>query len=165
MVEVISVLYSILYTIKSLILYSLLVTLALLILYLPGYGLFKLFSKKFSWNISSLLATYIVTYVFVAIIYFVPYWFLGFQLKGYEQNDAKFLFFLALFGMFLLYALFLTLFSQLFIFLGAYLTEKFKFKSFLLKLVLAMFIIALILNILVMIFPWILGGIVNMIYI
>lgn len=163
--EVISVLYSILYTIKSLILYSIYVTICLLILYLPGYGLFKVFSKKLSWNLSALLSTFIVTYVFVAIVYFVPYWFFGFQLKGYELNDAKFLFFLALFGIFILYALFLTLFSQLFIFLGTYITEKLKFKSFLLKLILAVFIIAIILNILVMIFPWILGGIINMIYI
>jgi hypothetical protein len=137
----------------------------ILVLYLPGYGLFKVFNKKLNWNFSSLFATYIVAYIVVAIAYFIPYWFFGLPLNGYAQNDTKFLFFLALFGVFLLYALVLTLFSQLFIFLGAYLVEKFKFKSQLLKVVLAVFIVSVILNIVVMIFPWILGGIINLIYI
>lgn len=163
MVEVNTVLYTILYTIKSLILYSLLVTIGLILVYLPGFGFFKLFSKKLSWNISALLSSYIISFVCVVIIYFIPY-FMGLPMKGYNEVENKFLFFITLFGLFLLYSVFICLFSQLFIFLGAYITEKLKFKSFVLKLVLALFIISVILNVLIMIFPWILGGILTLIW-
>jgi len=164
MSDIITILYTILYTLKSLVLYSLLVTVGLLVLYLPGYGIFKVFSKRLTWNISALIAAYIISFVCVVILYFVPY-FMGLPLKGLEAlTTSKFLFFLKLFGLFLLYAIFIALFAQLFIFLGAYITEKLKFKSFFWKLILALLIISFILNILIMIFPWILGGILTLIW-
>ncbi len=144
--------------------YSLILMVILTILYYPTYLLFKVFNKKLSWNISALISTYILMLILVPLIYFLPS-FLGLlPLTGYQNAPDIVLFILYLIGQFLLYALIVTVFAQLFIFLGSYLMNKFKFKLGLFNVLLTMFIISVILISLGTIFPWIPGGILTMIW-
>jgi len=163
MLENNTLLYTILYTIGQVLLYSLILAVFLTILYYPAYGLFKLFNKKYNWNTSVLFSSYLFILVLIAIIYFIPSFF-GIPLNGYASAESKILFVLYLIGQFLLYALIVTLLSQLFIFLGSYLISKFKFKIEFFSVIISLFIISLIIIILGVLFPWIPGGIITMIW-
>jgi len=157
-------LLSIIYTIGSLLLYSVLTCIVLLIFYYPTRFFFRKFIKKINWTFSAFLSSYIFVLIGVIVLYFMPHWFFGWPFSGYENavNKTGAIFYLI--AQFLLYALFLNLIAQLFIFLGDYLKEKFKFKSNFLKVLVSIFIVSVILNIIIIIFPWILGGILEWIW-
>jgi len=163
MPEVSSILLTILYTLKSLVIYSLITSVVLTIVYYPGLFLFNLFSKKMNWNLATFFSAYILVLVFVVLIYFCPLWFFGLPLKGYEIATDKLVFVLKLIGLFLMYSLAITFIVQIFVFFGAYLLKKLKFKSSLFNTYITMLIIGLILSIILMIFPWIPGGLLAMI--
>jgi len=155
---------SLIYSIGSFLYYTLILFVVLCLATFFGNLLFKKFNKKMNWALSAFLSSYIVGFFGVIIIYFIPFIFLDFPLTGLLLADNKFLVFLQLFGLFLLYALVLAVISQLFIFLGSYLIQKFKFKSDVLKYIITLLILSIFLNIVILIFPWSLGGILVMIW-
>lgn len=158
------ILLSILYTSGSILLYTLILSLILIPFYYLGYFLFKKFKNKLTWSFSALIASYIVSYLVVIIIFFAPSIFLGFELHGFKDSTNSFLYILYHFGLFLYYAFILAIVSQIFVFLGSYIFNKFKYESAFINTLLTILILSLIINIINMIFPWILGGILIMIY-
>lgn len=159
-----NILLSIIYTIGSLLLYTLILSAILLPLYYLGYFFFKKFESRLSWTFSSLIATYIVAYLAVILIFFAPNIILGYPLSGLDNINNWFTFILYHFAIFLYYAFIITIISQAFIFLGSYIFTKFKYESAFINTILTILIMSLVLNILNMLFPWILGGILVMIY-
>jgi hypothetical protein len=156
-------LYTILYTIGQTLLYSLILTAVLTVLYYPTYLLFKLFNKKLNWNFSALFSSLIAIFVLVIVVYFIPSFF-GIPLTGYENADNKIVFILYLVGQFVLYSIIIALIVQLFVFLGSYLMNKFKFKIDFFNVIFGIFVVSLLLVIIGIIFPWIPGGILTMIW-
>ncbi len=163
MINIVNILLSILYTLKSLIVYSLITFIVLFLLTLVEKPIFNLFNKKMSWNLSALFSTYILSFVIVIIAYYLPY-FLGVPMKGLGAVYNPWLFYLKLFGLFLLYALIIALITQVFIFLGSYIYSKLNYEKEYVKLAITILIISVILNILNLMFPWILGGLIVLIY-
>ncbi len=159
-----NILLSILYTIGTVLLYTLILGIILIPLYYLGYFLFKKFENKMTWTFAALLATYIVSYLVVIVIFFAPFLFLGYPLSGLSSASNWFVYILYHIAIFAYYAFIFAIISQVFIFFGAYLFKKFKYENAFINTIITLLIMSLVLNILNILFPWILGGLLIMIY-
>lgn len=159
-----NILLSILYTIGTILLYTLIFSIILLPFYYLGYFLFKKFENKLTWTFAALLSSYIVSYLAVIIVFFAPYLILGYPLSGLSSASNWFVYILYHIGIFAYYAFIFAIISQVFIFFGSYLFKKFKYESAFINTIITILIISLILNVLNILFPWILGGLLIMIY-
>ncbi len=146
------------------IIYSAILAVILSVVYYLALPLFKKLEEKMSWVLAAFVTSFIFVLIGVCIVYFFPNLFWSWKFTAYGLAENKFLFFLALIGSFLYSALVISVVIQPLVFLGSFLQKKFKYNTNLLNTILSLFIISLIVVICIALFPWILGGILAIIF-
>lgn len=146
------------------IVYSAILAIILAIIYNLALPIFKKLEEKMSWLLAAFITSFIFVFIFVIIVYFVPNLFWGWKFTAYELAESKFMFFLHLLWGLFYSTLVISVVIQPLVFLGSFLQKKFKYNSNLLNTILSMFVIALIITISFALFPWILGGILTIIF-
>lgn len=146
------------------IIYSVILAIILVIIYNLALPLFKKLEEKMSWLLAAFVTSFIFVFIFVIIVYFLPNLFWNWSFTAYDLAESKFRFFLQLLGSLLYSTLVISVVIQPLVFLGSFLQKKFKYNSNLLNTILSMFVIALIITISFALFPWILGGLLTIIF-
>lgn len=155
---------SVLQTLWSLFLYSLIFALVLTVIYYLALPLFTWLSEKLPWIIAVFIASFIFVLLGVIVIYLLPALFLNWKFAAYEQAINKWLFLLKLAGSFLYSAFLITLVIQPLIYIGAFLLKRFKYTLSILNTLLTMFILGIVVCVFFLLFPWVIGGILVLIF-
>lgn len=155
---------SVLQTLLSLFVYSLVFAIVFTAIYYLAQPLFNWLSEKLSWIVAVFIASFIFVLLGVIVVYLLPALIWDWKFEAYTQALNKFLFLLKLVGSFLYSAFMITLVIQPLIYIGAYLQKRFKYKLGLLNALLTMFILGVVVSVFFMLCPWVIGGILVLIF-
>ena len=149
-------------------LYSLALALVLVPLYYIGDKLFENMKRVHDhWILDAFLSSFIISFVVVLFLYLFPFFFLGWSFESFEILETfweQFVHLLKILISMLYVTGIIALISLPFAMFFSYLFEKYNVGQNLVKLYGVMYVISVVLLLINMFLPWILGGILLMIY-
>jgi len=152
----------------SVFLYSFLLAIVLLPVYVLATLVFGMTYKKGkNWVFHSLITAFVLGLVFTIIMYFVPYLFFGWQFESFRYLETFWDWVSKIFFVILnivKVAAIIALVAQPFAMLFSYCLQKFEKLNSLLKIYFSLYVVAFAILFVYMLFPWIFGGIILMIY-
>ena len=149
-------------------LWSLLAAAILVPIYYVSLRVFNYFKKKYDhWIFDSLISSFLLSFLLVIVMYLFPFVFLGWSFDSYIVISgfwAQLWYTIKLILSLMLTALIYALLVQPFIMLISALNIKYEGRGFLLRIYLPLYIISVIILFLNLFFPWLLGGVIMLVY-
>jgi len=147
-------------------LYSIPLAIGLFIFYFPISWVFSKIKIK-NFILKSIIVSYIFSFFGLLFLFFFPSWFLGMPLHTFDfaQSFWDKLYVFLLVVLHILYIdIYISLLEQPVILIFVFLREKWNEKHILLRVFVPIYIISAIILFINMLFPWIVGGLILMLF-
>lgn len=152
----------------SIFLYSFLIAVVLLPVYGFATVLFSHIEKYYKhWMFDAVVTAFILSFVVVVFLYFTPYLFLGWEFNSFKflETTSQWVWMIVKVLFNLIYvAAIVALIAILFAVIFCAFEKKFSKQNYFVKIYLSLYAVSFLLLLVNMLFPWILGGIILMIY-